>query len=130
MTAPAMFEVRIETRLSASHRCDPEGRTVPSHTHEWTVAVTARSSQLDRIAIVVDFRKLRADTDRLLAELSGDDIEEHRDFAAGTASPIDVAQWILARLGRSYETKPYRVAAVTVGCDPGISFTVTGESTG
>ncbi len=130
MRAPAVFEVRIETTLSASHRCDAEGKSVPSHRHEWTVAVTARCSQLDRIAIVVDFRKLRADTDRLLEELSHDDIEEHRDFEAETATPIGVATWILARLGRSYETKPYEVAAVTVGCDPGISFTVTSESAG
>lgn len=126
MIRPPRFDVRVEARFDASHRLGADGGSVALHSHSWRVAVGVRSEQLDPIAIVVDFRKLRADTDKLLDELRDGIIEEHPEFVSRPATAAGVADWMLGRLQRDAEGKPYRVFVAEVGCDPGITF-IAGE---
>lgn len=127
MSSPPRFDVRVEVGFDASHRLGADGSSAQLHSHAWRVAVGVRSEQLDPIAIVVDFRKLRADTDHLLDELRGGIIEDHPEFVSRPATAAGVADWLLGRLQRGAEGKPYRVFLAEVGCDPGITF-IAGES--
>lgn len=121
-----LFEVRVESGFRARHRSGPAGEPSELHVHEWSVAVHARSRTLDPIALVVDFRVLRADTDAVLEELAGGELEEHPELHGTTA--LDVGRWLLARLERRAEGEDWEVFAVEVESDPGVRYLV--ESTG
>ncbi len=125
MSDQARYGVRVETSFEATHRCDPAGDTAKPHSHRWEVAVSVESNVLDRIAIVVDFRKLRADTEAILDEVRGTVLESHAVLGAEPTTPVAVGRWILERLSREYAGATYAVTAVEVACDPGVSFTVT-----
>lgn len=119
------FEVRVETGFRARHRRDAHGRSVPEHEHAWQVAVHARSRILDPIALVVDFRILREETDRVLAELTGSSLEEHPELGRGPVTSIAVGRWLLARLAGLGAGKPWEVHAVEVECDPGVRYVIS-----
>ena len=118
------YGVQVDVEFDASHRLAADGTAVAAHQHRWRVSVNAASEQLDRIAIVVDFRKLRQQTDDLLAPLQGVVLEDLPQFCRTDASPIAVATWLLAELRDQASGETYRIASVTVGSDPRIDFTV------
>ncbi len=119
-----LYAVQVDVHFDASHRLAEDGSAAPVHEHRWRVSVCAASEQLDRIAIVVDFRKLRQQTDELLARLSGRVLEETPELAQTDASPVAVAEWLLRRLRVLAVGEVYRITTVTVGCDPRVDFTV------
>ncbi len=118
------YGVQVDVEFVASHGLGADGAEIPVHEHRWRVSVCAASEQLDRIAIVVDFRKLRQQTDDLLARLQGATLEETEELRATDASPVAVATWLLEQLRSQAVGETYRIARVTVGCDPRIDFTV------
>lgn len=118
------YGVRVDVEFVASHRLAADGVAAPLHEHRWRVSVCAASEQLDRIAIVVDFRKLRQQTDELLARLRDEVLEEAPELRDTDASPLAVAQWLLDQLRGMAVGETYRITTVTVGCDPRIDFTV------
>lgn len=120
-----LFEVRVESTFDAGHRVGADGAPSARHEHRWRVAVTARSSRLDRIAIVVDFRKLRARLDAVLAELRGRDLEEVDGLE--TTGAYGVAGWLLRRMREACDDGDYRIDAVEVQCDPAIIVRVRNE---
>lgn len=123
------YGVRVDVQFDASHRLAADGAAVALHEHRWRVSACAASEQLDRIAIVVDFRKLRQQTEDLVARLQGRILEETPELSDTDASPLAVAQWLLEQLREQAAGETYRIAKVTVGCDPRIDFTV-GEAEG
>jgi len=118
------YGVRVDVEFDASHRLATDGTAIALHAHRWRVSVCAASEELDRIAIVVDFRKLRQQTDDLLARLQDEDLEATPELRDTDASPLAVAQWLLEQLREQAVGETYRIAQVTVGCDPRIDFTV------
>lgn len=121
------FEVRVESGFRASHRRGPEAEEAALHAHDWQVAVHARAAVLDAIAIVVDFRRLRADTDRVLGELQGTALEEHPDLAAAPTTALAVGRWLLHRMQATAEGEDWEVFAVEVECDPGVRYVVQAD---
>lgn len=93
-----LFEVRVETSFEAAHRSGPAGDEVPLHHHLWSVAVRARASVLDGIGVVLDFRRLRAAADEVVAELDQRVLEDLPPFHEGSATPDEVARWIFGQL--------------------------------
>jgi len=117
------YGVQVDLQFDASHRIGEDGAAVALHEHRWRVSVCAASEQLDRIAIVVDFRKLRQQTADLLARLQDKILEETPELADTDASPPAVAQWLLEQLRDQATGETYRISKVTVGCDPRVDFT-------
>lgn len=118
------FEVRVESAFRASHVRDPRGEVAAAHAHDWQVAVHARSTGLDAIAIVVDFRRLRADTDRVLSQLEGTRLEEHPQLGGHPVTALEVGRWLLERMQACAEGESWEVFAVEVECDPGVRYVV------
>lgn len=118
------FEVRVESGFHASHRRGPGGEAVEPHGHDWHVAVRARSATLDPIAIVVDFRRLLADTDRILAEVQGTALEEHTELGGEPVTALAVGRWLLRRVRELAVGEAWEVFAVEVECDPGVRYVV------
>ncbi len=128
MSQAALFDVRIETRFRARHRVGPAGEDLAEHEHDWRVAVQASSTQLDRISIVVDFRKLRGQTEALLDQLRGTLLEENADLGERSATAQAVARWLLRRLARENDGEAYCISSVEVGCDPGVDYILSASA--
>lgn len=120
-----MYEVQVDTHFDARHRLDAGGSPCAEHEHRWRVAVRAESSELDRIAIVVDFRKLRQQADDLVGRLAGKVLEDTSELGAMPATPAAVARWLLGEFRAMNAGEDYAITSVTVGCDPRIDFTVS-----
>lgn len=64
-----MFEIEIDRSFSAAHQLRGyNGDCCKLHGHNYKITVTVRSSELDEIGIALDFKKLKAELDALLAE--------------------------------------------------------------
>ncbi|HJO04321.1 MAG TPA: 6-carboxytetrahydropterin synthase [Acidobacteriota bacterium] len=122
MSQAATFDVRVEASFRASHRVGPNGESAAEHEHDWRVVVRASSIELDRISIVVDFRKLHGQTEELLDELRGTALENHPELGSHPATAERVARWLLRALVRKNLDEAYRITAVEVGCDRGIDY--------
>lgn len=127
MSPKEPYEVHVEAKFRARHRLAADGAAAEPHEHEWRVTVTAASAQLDRIAIVVDFRLLRQQMDEELELLTGTELEDNAALTEFDSTPIGVGTWLLGRLQARAEGESYRIASVAVGCDPGIDFVVSAE---
>lgn len=112
-----MSDERFEVRVEVTFDAPPPGHTAEAGVVRWTVAAHARSTRLDRIALVVDFRRLRDE----LSELT-------RELADGTAvdrdswSPPAAAGWLLGKLRERLGDDRYEICAVEAGCEEGIVF--------
>lgn len=93
-----LFEVRVVTSFEAAHRRGRTGAQAPLHHHLWNVAVRARARELDGIGVVLDFRRLRAATDEVVAELDQRVLEDLPPFHEAPATADRVARWIFDRL--------------------------------
>jgi 6-pyruvoyl-tetrahydropterin synthase len=129
LSAKEPYEVHVEATFRARHRLAADGAPAEPHEHEWRVTVTAASKQLDRIAIVVDFRLLRQQMDEELGLLQGTELEANPALAEFDATPVGVGTWLLGRLQALARGETYRISRVAVGCDPGIDFVVSAEPT-
>jgi 6-pyruvoyl-tetrahydropterin synthase len=118
------YTVEVDVQFDASHCRGPAGESTALHQHRWHVSARAISTQLDRIAIVVDFRKLRAQLDDLVARVAGRVLDETPELAGTDASALAVARWLLEALRQESRGETYRIASVTVRCDDRIDFTV------
>lgn len=118
------FEVRVEGAFRASHRVDADGEVAPLHEHRWSVAARAGARELDTIAIVVDFRRLRADLDKALAAVDGQELDRLADFAGTPADATAVGRWLWQRLRAAGVAAGYRIVAVEVECDESIRWVI------
>ncbi len=61
------YQIITETSFTGSHALRlPDGSYEPTHSHDWPVAVTVQSSQLDEMACVMDFHVLEKIVDGVL----------------------------------------------------------------
>ena len=128
-TSSGLYEVRVETRFDASHRRHADGSDAPVHEHRWKIAVRARTRELNRLAIVFDFRILKAAVDRVVAELDRGIVEDHPDFDAVPATPVGVAQWLFEKLSSEVPQPRCWLVAVEVEADPGVVFEYRADAT-
>ena len=98
MSGLARFEVRVEVRRGALR-----------------VAAWAGSDELDRIALVVDFRRLRALLEEVLDRRPAND-------------PPELARWLLDTLRAEVAGEPYAIDAVEVGTEEGMSFILQADT--
>ena len=61
------YQIITETAFTASHALRlPDGSDEPVHSHDWPVAVTVESDQLDGMSCVMDFHELEKIVDAIL----------------------------------------------------------------
>jgi len=97
-----MFEVKITRDFSAAHRVeDYPGNCERLHGHNWRVDVVARSAELDSLGMVIDFRKLKEATDKVLERLDHEYLNEVEPFTALNPTAENLAKYIFDELSKS-----------------------------
>jgi 6-pyruvoyltetrahydropterin/6-carboxytetrahydropterin synthase len=96
-----MFEIKITRDFSAAHRVeDYPGNCERLHGHNWKVEIVARSAGLDGLGMVMDFRKLKELTDRVLERLDHEYLNEIEPFRQINPTAENIAKYIYDELSK------------------------------
>lgn len=94
-----MFTVSVETQFWASHQLVlPDGSKETLHRHNWLVTADVSSDQLNRIGIVMDFRRLKAMVDNIVSDFDNSQLEEIDYFKRNNCSAETIAKYIYEKL--------------------------------
>ena len=94
-----MFSVSVETHFWASHQLTlPDGSKEPLHRHNWVVTADVGSSELNNMGLVMDFRRLKAMVDNIVAEFDNIQLEKLDYFQRNSSSAESVATYIYEKL--------------------------------
>ena len=111
-----MFEIEIDRSFSAAHQLRGyNGDCCKLHGHNYKSTVTVRSSELDEIGIALDFKKLKAELDALLAEYDHSNLSELADFQAVNPTSENLARTIYRKISEKMNGGTIRVHRVRVG---------------
>ena len=111
-----MFEIEIDRSFSAAHQLRGyNGDCCKLHGHNYKITVTVRSSELDEIGIALDFKKLKAELDALLAEYDHSNLSELADFQAVNPTSENRARTIYRKISEKMNSGTIRVHRVRVG---------------
>ncbi len=124
-----MFTVSVETHFWASHQLVlPDGSKESLHNHNWSVTADVSSDKLDSMAVVMDFQKLKAMVDNIVAEFDNTRLNEISYFQQTSASSVEsnnpsaenVAKYIYEKL-RPKLPKGVKLQSIRVAEEPGCS---------
>ncbi len=97
-----MFTISVETHFWASHQLVlPDGSKESVHNHNWSVTANVSSDKLGSMAVVMDFQKLKAMVDNIVAKLGNPDLSglnEISYFKQNSPSAENVAKYIYEKL--------------------------------
>ena len=94
-----MFTVSVETIFRASHELSlPDGSKEPPHSHDWKVIAELSSEKLNEMGLVMDFNRVKAMVDSIVARFNNSTLEKHDYFQQNASSAEYVAKYIYERL--------------------------------
>jgi len=110
----AVYQITVESEFCASHALRlPDGSDEPLHGHNWRVAVTVGSADLDAMEAVMDFHDLERALAGVLGPWHNRHLNDAEPFSGGRVNPTAerVAGWIARRIA---EALPAGVAVESV----------------
>ena len=94
-----MFTVSVETHFWASHQLTlPDRSKERLHHHNWTVTVGVGSGELDSMGLIMDFRRLKAMVDSIVADFDNIQLEKLDYFRRNSSSAENVAKYVYEKL--------------------------------
>ncbi len=91
-----MFTISVETSFWASHQLVlPEGSKEPVHHHNWLVSADVSSDKLNSMAVVMDFKELKAMVDDIVSEFDNMALNEISFFRQNNPSAENVAKYAI-----------------------------------
>lgn len=114
-----MYEITIETHFSSAHRLrDYNGECERLHGHNWKVTVSIASDKLDDLGMVMDFRELKDETNRLMDEFDHQYLNEVPPFTELNPTTENIAKYIFDELSKVIDTDSVKVNEVAVWESP------------
>jgi 6-pyruvoyltetrahydropterin/6-carboxytetrahydropterin synthase len=98
----------------------PNGLKEPLHHHNWAVTADVGSNKLNKMAVVINFQKLKAMLNSIVAELDDTALNEVNYFRENNPSAENVAKYIFEKLEPELP-KSVRLENVKVVEEPGCS---------
>ena len=114
-----MLTVSVETHFWASHQLTlPDGSKEPLHSHNFSVTADVGSDMLSNMGLVMDFRRLKAMLDNIVAEFDNVTLDSIDYFGQNNSTAENVAKYIYEKL-RPGLPKDVKLEAVSVAEGPG-----------
>ena len=108
-----MFELNIKKEFSSAHRLrEYRGKCEALHGHNWRVEVSLASGKLDKIGMVMDFKKVKEALNGVLSKLDHTYLNELGFFKKINPTSENIARYIFDDLKK--RIKGVKVAGVTV----------------
>lgn len=106
-----MFTISVETCFWASHRLTlADGSKEPLHHHNWQLTAEVSGDKLDGMGLVMNFRRLKAMLDDIVAEFDNASLDSVDYFRQNSPSAENVAKYVYEKLG------PKLPAGLNLGC--------------
>ncbi len=110
-----MFELSISTSFAAAHRLDNyQGKCEALHGHNWKVEVTVKAEHLNDIGIAIDFKDLKAITNRILDGLDHTCLNDIYPFTEINPSSENIAKYLYEELEKQLTDFPVTVEKTSV----------------
>lgn len=107
------FSVSRESRFSSAHQLRGyDGPCENLHGHNYRARATVAASQLDKLGMVVDFKLLGAELDRLVDQLDHVLINEVEPFDKTNPTAENLASWLLSGLSDALDDERVQVSKV------------------
>ena len=116
-----MFTISVETHFWASHQLAlPDGSKEPLHRHNWAVTADVSSDKLNSMGFVMDFCRLKATVDNIVAEFDNIPLDSIDYFQRNNSSAENVAKYIYEKL-RIKLPRGVNLQSIRVVEEPGCS---------
>ena len=110
-----MYELTIETHFAAAHKLRGyEGACERLHGHNWIVEVLVEVEKLNDIDIAVDFKHLKAETNKVVDRLDHYYLNDVPPFDKINTTAENIAKYLYDELGGALNDGNVRVAKVRV----------------
>lgn len=97
-----MFEIKVESSFSAAHHLlNYEGECENQHGHNWRVEAFARGETLDKSNLLIDFKILKKELNKVLDILDHRDINELAQFKGISPSSETISKFIYQELKKT-----------------------------
>lgn len=94
-----MFEISVCAAFEAAHFISGyNGKCARLHGHNWTVEAIVRGAELDKLGMLIDFRILKAELNKILVEFDHRFLNEMDTFAEENPTAENLARKIFKRL--------------------------------
>jgi 6-pyruvoyltetrahydropterin/6-carboxytetrahydropterin synthase len=97
-----LYELTVRTRFAAAHRIENyQGPCSRVHGHTWQIEATVVGNELDRLGMLVDFRRFKKTLENVIDDLDHQNLNELDPFiSGGESNPTaeNLARYIFKRL--------------------------------
>ena len=109
-----MYELTVRSAFEAAHFIDGyNGKCSRLHGHNWTIEAVVRGEKLDALGMLIDFKILKAELNKVLADFDHRFLNELETFAEENPTAENLARKIFRQLAAneifSGSTKLYAV---------------------
>lgn len=106
-----MFELSIIVNFEAAHNIvGYQGKCQRLHGHNWKVKVTVAGSKLDELGMVIDFRDLKSEVNKIIEKLDHYYLNELAQFKALNPTAENIAKYLFDELSQSTALKQKEVS--------------------
>ncbi|MBP1752712.1 MAG: queD [Geobacteraceae bacterium] len=110
-----MFRLTITTSFASAHNLiNYQGECENLHGHNWKVEVSIEARELDHAGLAIDFKILKAETNKLLKSLDHKYLNEIPPFNDLSPSSENIAKFLFYELRKRLDTDNIKVSEVTV----------------
>ncbi|MHC4694008.1 MAG: 6-pyruvoyl trahydropterin synthase family protein [Planctomycetota bacterium] len=121
-----MWMVSVETHFWASHSLTlPDGSKEPAHSHNFSVTAEVGTEKMADIGLVMDFHRLKAMLDDIVAVFDNVALENIDYFQQHNPTAENVAKYVYEKL-RPQLPEGVKLEAIRVIEEPGCSAKFTG----
>ncbi len=97
-----MFEITVSAAFEAAHFIEGyAGKCARLHGHNWTVEAVVRGAELDALGMLIDFKILKAELNKILDEFDHRFLNELAAFATENPTAENLARKVFERLAAS-----------------------------
>ena len=97
-----MYELTVQSEFEAAHRIENyPGKCVRLHGHNWIVEAVAQGTELNELGILIDFKVLKAELNKILDALDHQYLNELEMFTKKNPTAENLAKEIFDRLSQS-----------------------------
>lgn len=94
-----MYELTVKSEFEAAHRIENyPGKCARLHGHNWVVEAIVRGNELNELGILVDFKVLKSELNKVLAELDHRYLNELEIFEKKNPTAENLAKKIFDKL--------------------------------
>ena len=97
-----MYEIEVRSAFEAAHFIKGyDGKCARLHGHNWEVVAVVRGEKLDKLGMLVDFKILKAELNKVLDAFDHRFLNELENFAEENPTAENIARKIFQRLAAS-----------------------------